>query len=120
MSGINSTTTDAKGTTTPPDSLFSPAFISSNAEKRKALSNRRPSNSNYNRPRSWKEKTRSTVKKVLGEPEEAPETVHTWSYLGGNKGDVGQKIKEYVLSLFPFLTWAPRYNIHWLFGDLIA
>lgn len=30
------------------------------------------------------------------------------------------QVKEYVLSLFPFLQWAPRYNLTWLSGDLIA
>ncbi|PKS05015.1 hypothetical protein jhhlp_008381 [Lomentospora prolificans] len=29
-------------------------------------------------------------------------------------------IKNYVLSLFPFLTWIHHYNLVWLMGDLIA
>ncbi|KAL4898224.1 sulfate transporter family-domain-containing protein [Aspergillus ambiguus] len=27
---------------------------------------------------------------------------------------------QYALSLFPFLTWITRYNLQWLFGDLVA
>lgn len=30
--------------------------------------------------------------------------------------DIGQ----YFLNLFPFLTWIRRYNLQWLFGDLVA
>ena len=99
-------------TTNPPKSLFTPAYLSKN--------NRRASHSHSDRPRTLGEKTRSAAKKFVGEPEDAPETIHTWSYLGGNTGNVGQRVKEYGLSLFPFLTWAPRYNLHWLVGDLIA
>jgi hypothetical protein len=31
-----------------------------------------------------------------------------------------QKIKNYFLSFFPFLTWIYRYNLTWFWGDLIA
>lgn len=30
------------------------------------------------------------------------------------------RIKEYLLSLFPILQWIYRYNLTWLYGDLIA
>jgi hypothetical protein len=30
------------------------------------------------------------------------------------------QVKNYVLSLFPFIQWLPRYNLTWLTGDLIA
>lgn len=30
------------------------------------------------------------------------------------------QIKAYILSLFPFIQWVPRYNLTWLFGDLVA
>lgn len=29
-------------------------------------------------------------------------------------------VKAYGLSLFPFIDWLPRYNVQWLFGDLVA
>jgi hypothetical protein len=31
-----------------------------------------------------------------------------------------QKIKNYFLSFFPFITWIYRYNFTWFWGDLIA
>ncbi|GAA95593.1 uncharacterized protein L969DRAFT_101695 [Mixia osmundae IAM 14324] len=31
-----------------------------------------------------------------------------------------REVKEYILSLFPFVEWLPRYNTTWLIGDLIA
>lgn len=30
------------------------------------------------------------------------------------------KAKDYVISLFPILQWIYRYNLTWLYGDLIA
>ncbi|KAL2888841.1 sulfate permease [Ceratocystis lukuohia] len=32
----------------------------------------------------------------------------------------GRNISAYVISLFPFLNWAPFYNLSWLTGDLVA
>ncbi|GMM53013.1 sulfate permease [Starmerella bacillaris] len=32
----------------------------------------------------------------------------------------GQRVKNYLISLFPFLQWIYRYNLTWLYGDLIA
>jgi solute carrier family 26 (sodium-independent sulfate anion transporter), member 11 len=32
----------------------------------------------------------------------------------------GPAVKEYFISLFPFLTWIFHYNLIWLTGDLIA
>ena len=29
-------------------------------------------------------------------------------------------ILNYLLSLFPFLSWITKYNFQWLFGDLVA
>lgn len=31
-----------------------------------------------------------------------------------------QRVKHYLISLFPILTWIYRYNLKWLYGDLIA
>jgi len=97
--------------TQPPDSLFTPAYIERDQHHH---------NHQDARPRSFGSKARRTAKKLVGEPENAPETVHTLSYLTGSGGNIGQGVKNYVLSLFPFLQWAPRYNVHWLIGDLIA
>lgn len=48
--------------------------------------------------------------------EEEP-TVAEW--VGGFKPTVGGA-GSYLLGLFPFLTWIHRYNLKWLYGDLVA
>jgi sodium-independent sulfate anion transporter 11 len=58
--------------------------------------------------------------KAVGNPENQPESVHTIDYIRGTSGDLRQGVIDYVSSLFPFLQWAPRYNLTWLLGDLIA
>lgn len=97
-------------TTQPPDSLFTPAYVQRS----------RTDGQRSDRPRSFGFKARRTAKKLVGEPDDAPDTIHTFSYLAGNTGNVKQRVKDYGLSLFPFIQWAPRYNVHWLIGDLIA
>lgn len=32
----------------------------------------------------------------------------------------GSDVLHYVKSLFPFLSWIDRYNLQWLYGDLVA
>jgi sodium-independent sulfate anion transporter 11 len=32
----------------------------------------------------------------------------------------GHQIQQYLLSLFPFLSWIGHYNLQWLIGDLVA
>lgn len=32
----------------------------------------------------------------------------------------GRQLINYLISLFPFLNWIGRYNLQWLFGDLVA
>lgn len=32
----------------------------------------------------------------------------------------GRQVLNYFISLFPFLNWIGRYNLQWLFGDLVA
>lgn len=32
----------------------------------------------------------------------------------------GHEIYDYLLSLFPFLSWIGYYNLQWLVGDLVA
>jgi len=32
----------------------------------------------------------------------------------------GKDLKEFGLSLFPFVDWLPRYNLTWFIGDLVA
>jgi sodium-independent sulfate anion transporter 11 len=67
-----------------------------------------------------KAKTVKLAKKVVGAPEDAPETVHSIDYLRGKTGNVKSTTLGYVKSLFPFIQWLPNYNLTWLVGDLIA
>ena len=30
------------------------------------------------------------------------------------------QVSAYILSLFPFLSWATHYNLKWFLGDLVA
>ena len=32
----------------------------------------------------------------------------------------GRQVGQYFYNLFPFLRWAPRYNLQWFLGDLVA
>ncbi|KAF8607694.1 putative sulfate permease [Ceratobasidium sp. AG-I] len=61
-------------------------------------------------------------KSVIGYPEHPiPHTVSTKDYFQKAKGiDVKGGVVAYLLSLFPVLKWATRYNIGWATGDLIA
>lgn len=67
---------------------------------------------------------KQTVKNKLydwtGYDPNAPPSVTVGDYLRDHKTDIREAIKNYVLSLFPFLQWMPRYNLQWLYGDLIA
>jgi len=48
--------------------------------------------------------------------EEEP-TVAEWL---GSLAPSGRNVGQYFVNLFPFLSWVPRYNAQWLFGDLVA
>lgn len=48
--------------------------------------------------------------------EEEP-TVMGWV---GELQPTGSGIVEYLLSLFPFVSWIHRYNLKWLYGDMVA
>ena len=42
-----------------------------------------------------------------------------WEWLD-NVLPSGQDMLRYFYSLFPFLHWITRYNLQWLYGDLVA
>lgn len=100
------------GTTNPPDNLFTPAYISQDDDAHY----RDPRLANRDRL----EKVKHIGRKFVGQPEDAPDVVHTLPWLRGNVGNVKENVIEYLLGLFPFLQWMPRYNLQWLIGDLIA
>ncbi|KAL1413598.1 Sulfate permease 2 [Vanrija albida] len=58
--------------------------------------------------------------KIGGFEEDTPPSITVIEYIQNNKRSIWPSVKAYILSLFPFLTWAPRYNLTWLYSDLIA
>ena len=48
--------------------------------------------------------------------EEPPRVIDALAKLRPTKQQAG----EYLLSLFPFLSWIGHYNLQWLIGDLVA
>ncbi|KAK8864251.1 hypothetical protein IAR55_001497 [Kwoniella newhampshirensis] len=63
---------------------------------------------------------KTRVKNYFGHTEETPETISVAGWAKSKTPALGPSVKTYVLSLFPFIQWAPRYNLTWLFGDLVA
>lgn len=48
--------------------------------------------------------------------EEPPHTLDVFRELV----PTGKETVDYIVSLFPFLSWIGRYNAQWLIGDLVA
>ncbi|WWC61694.1 uncharacterized protein I303_104279 [Kwoniella dejecticola CBS 10117] len=63
---------------------------------------------------------KTRVKNYFGYTDSTPETISVTSWAKSTTPDAGQAVKTYLLSLFPFIQWVPRYNLTWLLGDLIA
>ncbi|WVN88167.1 uncharacterized protein L203_103368 [Cryptococcus depauperatus CBS 7841] len=63
---------------------------------------------------------KARVKKYFGYTDTTPEAISVVTWAKSKTPAVGNEMKEYLLSLFPFLQWVPRYNFTWLVGDLIA
>lgn len=82
------------------------------------------------------EVVKSKIKHYFGYTETTPETVSVFDWARSQTPALGPgvsdaftsqmtvltifQIKAYILSLFPFIQWVPRYNLTWLFGDLVA
>ncbi|OXG89494.1 solute carrier family 26 (sodium-independent sulfate anion transporter), member 11 [Cryptococcus neoformans Gb118] len=66
------------------------------------------------------EMVKSKVKHYFGYTETTPETISVFDWARSQTPALGPGIKAYILSLFPFIQWVPRYNLTWLFGDLVA
>lgn len=48
------------------------------------------------------------------------DTVGIRNFVNEHTDNIGQRILQYFISLFPIITWIHRYNLTWLYGDLIA
>lgn len=59
---------------------------------------------------------------IEGAPVESYEEkiVSSKDWIQKNTDNPVQRLKQYVISLFPIAQWIYRYNLTWLYGDLIA
>ncbi|KAJ7632387.1 sulfate permease [Roridomyces roridus] len=53
-------------------------------------------------------------------PEDTAPTVSVQNYLGQFRQSPRRAVTNYLLSLFPILSWITRYNLGWLSGDIVA
>ncbi|KAJ7940868.1 sulfate transporter family-domain-containing protein [Mycena leptocephala] len=66
------------------------------------------------------ETAKRLAKRVVAYPEHSVPYISSKDYLGRFVKDPRRPIANYLLSLFPILTWITRYNLGWLSGDLVA
>ncbi|PPQ64651.1 hypothetical protein CVT26_002741 [Gymnopilus dilepis] len=59
-------------------------------------------------------------KRVIGYPETNVPVASTVEYSSRIFQNPVQRLHDYVLSLFPIITWIGKYNLGWFTGDLIA
>ncbi|KAF8232378.1 sulfate permease [Tricholoma matsutake] len=59
-------------------------------------------------------------KRVIGYPQQTVPVVSAADWVSQYISNPRQRITTYFLSLFPIISWAPRYNLGWLTGDVIA
>ncbi|KAJ7134977.1 sulfate transporter family-domain-containing protein [Mycena crocata] len=66
------------------------------------------------------ETTKRLAKRVVAYPEQPVPYISTKDYLGRFVQNPRRPAIKYFLSLFPIVSWLPRYNLGWLSGDVIA
>ncbi|KAF9483785.1 sulfate permease [Pholiota conissans] len=59
-------------------------------------------------------------KRVIGYPETTVPVASSVDFVAQIFKDPVDKIRNYLISLFPILTWIRNYNLGWLTGDVIA
>ncbi|ESK85900.1 sulfate permease [Moniliophthora roreri MCA 2997] len=59
-------------------------------------------------------------KRIIGYPEEIVPVASATDWLARFVRNPLPIVKEYIISLFPIITWITRYNAGWFTGDLIA
>jgi sodium-independent sulfate anion transporter 11 len=69
---------------------------------------------------TFSSKLKSKVKKYTGFDDDTPSSVTVKDWFKASETDVRPAVVNYIRSLFPFIEWLPRYNLTWLYGDLIA
>lgn len=48
------------------------------------------------------------------------DTIGVRNFINEHTKNLSSRVVDYFISLFPILTWIHRYNLTWLYGDLIA
>ncbi|RPD65885.1 sulfate permease [Lentinus tigrinus ALCF2SS1-7] len=69
---------------------------------------------------SFTDRAKSFVKRVIGRPEEPIPVVTIKDFVSDLSSDPKRDALRYVESLFPIVGWITRYNLGWLYGDVIA
>ncbi|KAH9483746.1 putative sulfate permease C3H7.02 [Psilocybe cubensis] len=59
-------------------------------------------------------------KRIIGYPETTVPVASSIEYVTSSFNNPTSRIKTYVISLFPILSWIGKYNLGWLTGDVIA
>lgn len=59
-------------------------------------------------------------KRIVDHPEETVPVASVTEWVGNLTSNPVQRVKEYLISLFPIFGWITRYNLGWLTGDVIA
>lgn len=80
--------------------------------------------SNFSRPNlamaAYTHTAKSWFKRAIHYPEENVPVVSAIDSVKSVASNPRQKIKNYLIGLFPIFGWITRYNLGWLTGDLIA
>ncbi|KAL1728625.1 sulfate transporter family-domain-containing protein [Schizophyllum commune] len=66
------------------------------------------------------EQAKHLGKRVIGYQDDVPPAIDTVDWLKASAGNPMQSVTRYVTSLFPILSWLPRYNLGWFYGDVVA
>ncbi|KAJ7046551.1 sulfate transporter family-domain-containing protein [Mycena alexandri] len=66
------------------------------------------------------ETAKRLAKRVVAYPEHSVPYVSSKDFVGPYMKDPRRRVRDYLLSLFPILSWISRYNFGWLTGDLVA
>ncbi|KAJ7219064.1 sulfate permease [Mycena pura] len=66
------------------------------------------------------ETAKRLAKRLVHYPEHSVPYISTKDYLGRYVRDPRRPVVNYLLGLFPILSWIGRYNLGWLSGDVIA
>ncbi|OBZ75180.1 hypothetical protein A0H81_04563 [Grifola frondosa] len=65
-------------------------------------------------------KAKNIGRRIIGYPEENVPVVSVADWFRGLSSDPKRDVLHYFVSMFPIFGWITRYNLGWLYGDVIA